>query len=78
MKEIIFDLLSVGKSAKTFTINPEVKIKHLHSSNDEDFELEVDMLVLLRFWVIPQSIGFRGWAAMESFQVLKTSLMKTR
>lgn len=27
MKEIIFDLLSVGKSAKTFTINPEVKIK---------------------------------------------------
>lgn len=28
MKEIIFDLLSVGKSAKTFTINPEVKIKN--------------------------------------------------
>lgn len=25
MKEIIFDLLSVGKSPKTFTINPEVK-----------------------------------------------------
>lgn len=28
MKEIIFDLLSVGKSPKTFTINPEVK-KHV-------------------------------------------------
>lgn len=27
MKEIIFDLLSVGKSTKTFTINPEVKKK---------------------------------------------------
>lgn len=27
MKEIIFDLLSVGKSPKTFTINPEVKTK---------------------------------------------------
>lgn len=25
MKEIIYDLLCVGKSHKTFTINPEVK-----------------------------------------------------
>lgn len=32
MKEIIFDLLSVGKSPKTFTINPEVKKAHyLHA-----------------------------------------------
>lgn len=32
MKEIIFDLLSVGKSPKTFTINPEViKAHYLHA-----------------------------------------------
>lgn len=27
MKEIIYDLLCVGKSHKTFAINPEVKYK---------------------------------------------------
>lgn len=38
MKEIIFDLLSVGKSPKTFTINPEVKKAHyLHAVRTGDF-----------------------------------------
>jgi hypothetical protein len=61
MKEIIFDLLSVGKSTKTFTINPEVKIKKLHCSNNEAFKLEVDVLVLLGFYVALQSICLGGF-----------------
>lgn len=28
MKEIIFDLLSVGKPSKAFSLNPEVRIQH--------------------------------------------------
>lgn len=30
MKEIICDLLSVGKSAKAFSLNPEVMLTHTH------------------------------------------------
>lgn len=33
MKEIICDLLSVGKSAKAFSLNPEVMLKHMFTSN---------------------------------------------
>lgn len=28
MKEIIFDLLCVGKPAKAFSLNPEVRVQH--------------------------------------------------
>lgn len=37
MKEIIYDLLCVGKSHKTFAINPEVTQRLLESSLDHGF-----------------------------------------
>ena len=63
MKEIIFDLLSVGKSAKTFTINPEVKIKKLHCSSNGVFIPRVKVSPLGGYAILDshQSVWGQRW-----------------
>lgn len=51
MKEIIYDLLCVGKSHKTFTINPEVK---LTKADDAFPVLSIDKFSFSAFSCLPR------------------------
>lgn len=48
MKEIIYDLLCVGKSHKTFTINPEVS-EHMYTHTAMNISLSSTLHCLILF-----------------------------
>lgn len=49
MKEIIFDLLSVGKPAKAFSLNPEVKKADTNQAIPSRYTTEMSIPVFIMY-----------------------------